>query len=274
MSSPPAARRHVLDDDESIDSVEVPAAVVCARCGQPDCPGCEPIDETTLPSGVISIVPWERPGQSAWKRLWATSRAATRSAPQFFQSLPPGNVGAAVLFAVVSELCAVCSWGLVLAGVLAVPSPQLAMQLLTDGQAQLILLRLFLIGTLGFTAVLVVGHLVYGLALDVGAQRVGARSHRSQAMRYGLYSTGWDILTSPLGFVVSLFAEGPKAALALVPLSIEVPGRAATALLRGVYKLDQPRLVRAKRYGTTVAVAVSVAAAFVVLALLMLAVIA
>ena len=274
MSHPPAARRREIDDDDAIDSVEVPAAVVCARCGRPDCPGCEPLDETTLPSGVISIVPWERPGQSAWKRLWATARSATRSAPQFFQSLPPGQLGPAVLFAVVSELCAVCSWGLLLALLLAAPSPQLAIRLLADGQAQLILMRLFLIGTLGFTAVLVIGHLVYGLALDVGAQRVGARSHRSQALRYGLYSTGWDILTSPLGFIVSLFAEGPRAALALLPLSIEVPGRAATALLRGIYKLEQSRLIRARRYGTTVAIAASVAAAFVVLALLMLAVVA
>ncbi len=274
MSSPPAARRVEPGDDDSLDTVEVPAAVVCARCGRPDCPGCEPLDETTLPSGVISIVPWERPGLSAWARLWATARAATRSAPAFFQNLPPGATGPATLFAIVSELCAVASWSIVLVGLAAALAPQLTLQLISHGATQLILLRLFLVGTLGFTAVLVVGHLVYGYALDVGVQRQGGRSHRSQALRYGLYSTGWDILTSPIGFVVSLVFEGPKAALSLIPLSIEVPGRAATAFLRGIYKLEEPGLGRARRYGTMVAVAVSVAAAFVVLALLMVAIIA
>jgi len=162
---------------------------------------------------------------------------------------------------------------LLLAVVLAALSPEVALALLMDGQGQTILLRLFLVATIGFTTVLVVGHVVYGLALDVGVQRVGGRSHRSQALRYGLYTTGWDILTSPLGFVVSLFADGPKAALALIPLSVEVPGRAATAFLRGIYRLEEPRLGRARRHGTMVAVAVSVAAAFVVLALLMVSVI-
>jgi len=273
MTSSPALRRFDFDDDEALDSVEVPAAVVCARCGRPDCPGCEPIDETTLPSGVISIVPWERPGQSAWTRLWATARSATRSAPQFFQSLPPGETAPALLYAVVSELCAVSSWALTLAAILAALAPDVALRLLMNGQGQTILMRVFLVATFGFTTVLVVGHVVYGFALDVGVQRVGGRSHRSQALRYGLYTTGWDILTSPLGFVVSLFAEGPKATLALVPLSVEVPGRAATAFLRGIYRLEEPQLGRARRYGTMVAVAVSVAAAFVVLALLMVSII-
>ncbi|MFW5739625.1 MAG: hypothetical protein ACOC1F_04600, partial [Myxococcota bacterium] len=71
-----------------------------------------------------------------------------------------------------------------------------------------------------------------------------------------------------------VFAEGPKAAIALVPLSIDVPSRASTALLRGIYKLEPPKLVRARRFGTTIAVAVSVAAAFVVLAMLTLAAVA
>lgn len=268
----PALRPVEAGEDEAIDCVEVPAAVVCARCGRPDCPGCEPIDETTLPSGVISIVPWERPGPSVWARLWATARATTRSAPQFFQSLPPGDHGPAVIFAVVSELVAVTSWLMVLAALLAALDPHVALRLLSDAEAQMILLRVFLVAVLGFCTVLVIGHAVYGLALDAGARRMGGRPHRSQALRFGLYSAGWDILTSPLGFIVSLFSEGLRPALSLVPMSIDVPGRAATAFLRGIYKLEDLPLKRARQFGTSIAVASSVAAAFVVLALLVAAV--
>ncbi len=272
MTSHPALRK-VVPDEDAFDSVEVPAAVVCARCGQPDCPGCEPLDETTLPSGVISIVPWERPGQSAWTRLWATARATTRAAPQFFQSLPPGDHAPGVLFAVVSELLAVVSWALVFAGVIVVPAWGFWATLLMDPNAQMTLVRVVLVGTIGFTSVLVTGHVVYGLALDAGARRVGGRLHRSQALRFGLYSTGWDLLTSPLGFLVSLIAEGPRAALALVPLSVDVPGRAATAFLRGVYQIEGSAVSRVRRIGAAVAITSSVLTAFVVLAVLIAAVV-
>jgi len=42
------------------DAFDVPAAVLCAVCGQADCSGCSPADEQA--SGVMAIVPWERPG--------------------------------------------------------------------------------------------------------------------------------------------------------------------------------------------------------------------
>jgi hypothetical protein len=273
MGLQPAIRPVDPVDEEALDSVEVPAAVVCARCGRPDCPGCESLEENTLPSGVISIVPWERPGMSAWSRIWSTARAATRAAPQFFESLPPGDLGPAIRFAVLSELAAIVSWTLVLSLLLIAIAPSLAWSVLQHPRGQAIALRLLLVGTLGFTTVLVGGHLLYGLALDTGARRCGARPHRSQAMRYGLYSTGWDILTSPIGFLVSLVGEGPRATAALVPLAVDVPGKAATAFLRGIYKLDEPALGRARRFGTAIAVVASVVSAVIVLVALGLAVV-
>jgi len=272
MASRPALRQVGYHEDV-LDSVEVPAAVVCARCGKPDCPGCESLDETTLPSGIISIVPWERPGQSTWVKLWLTARATTRSAPQFFQSLPPGDHAPAFLFAVVAELCAVVSWALLLGVLLVLPAPDVALRWLADPHGQMILLRVFLVGTLGFTAVLVVGHAVYGAALDAGARRAGARSHASQALRYGLYAAGWDLLTSPLGFIVALVGEGPRAAAGLVTVSMGLPGRAATAFLRGIYRLEDPGLTHARNHGTAVAVGLSVVGAVAVLVLLVAAVV-
>src|SRR5689334_16149532 len=72
-------------DDEAIDSFfEVPAAVLCAYCGEGDCPGCAVAEEQG--SGVIAIVPWERPGAGVWPRLWATARATTHGAEAFFSA--------------------------------------------------------------------------------------------------------------------------------------------------------------------------------------------
>src|SRR4051812_40651921 len=92
------------DDLESF--FDVPAAVLCAFCGQADCPGCTTATEQA--SGVIAIVPWERSG-SVWVRLWATANATTQGAEAFFAVLPDGEIRKAMSFAVVAELLAVSS---------------------------------------------------------------------------------------------------------------------------------------------------------------------
>src|SRR6266536_484743 len=98
-------------DDEAADSVEVPAAVLCAVCGRGDCLGCNP--ESTTASGVIAIVPWER-GPGKWNsRFWATVHATTRGAEGFFRAMPDGPVGPALRFAVLAEAFAVSSTAVV-----------------------------------------------------------------------------------------------------------------------------------------------------------------
>ena len=99
------------EGDEFADA-EVPAAVVCAHCGDADCPGCT--HEQTR-SGVVAVVPWERPGTSTFARLWATARATTFDAERFFESLPDGPITPAFRFAVASELIASASMSLVIA---------------------------------------------------------------------------------------------------------------------------------------------------------------
>jgi len=133
------------------------------------------------------------------------------------------------------------------------------------------LARLWVVGTVGFTVVLVVGHAIYGVALDKGARRTGARSRFSQALRFGLYASGWDLLTSPLGLLVSLIAEGPRATIHLLTASMGLPRRAATAFLRGIYHLEGPPLAQARNYGTTVAIILSITGAIVVLVSLVFA---
>src|SRR5579862_284294 len=91
-----------VERDDLVDS-EVPAAVVCAHCGDADCPGCR--NEQTR-SGVVAIVAWERPGAPSLVRLWATARATTFEADRFFESLPDGPIAPALRFAFTSEMIA------------------------------------------------------------------------------------------------------------------------------------------------------------------------
>src|SRR5215813_12660054 len=77
-------------DDGALDWADVPAAVVCAFCGKPDCSGCIAVEEPTNASGVVAILPWERPGLGLVTRLWATARLATLSHREMFASLPEG----------------------------------------------------------------------------------------------------------------------------------------------------------------------------------------
>src|SRR5271166_6260041 len=115
-------------DEELVDS-DVPATVVCAHCGDADCPGC--LHEQTK-SGVVAVIPWERPGASMPARLWATARATVLDADRFFEAMPDGPILPALAFAATSEL--VASAAMTLLGVvpLLVFAPALAKHLLLE----------------------------------------------------------------------------------------------------------------------------------------------
>ncbi|HQP35036.1 MAG TPA: hypothetical protein PLI95_07655 [Polyangiaceae bacterium] len=256
------ALKPIASDDDAFDTTEVPAAVVCARCGRPDCPGCESPEETTHPSGVIAIIPWERPIGSTWSRLWSTSLAVSLRTDSFFGPLSAGEVAPSLRYSIACETIAVASVALSLAAAVFAIIPGITIDAMTDPRIRNIVLRLFALGIPGFAALLVVMHLVWGWALDKGACRVGARSHRSQALRFGLYSTGLDLMTSPVGLLYALLAEGGRTAAKLLPAAVEVPRIATNALLRRVYHLADLPAARARKFST---ITVSVLAPVLVL---------
>src|SRR6185369_16626872 len=106
-------------DDGALDWADVPAAVVCAFCGKPDCSGCIDVEEPTNASGVVAILPWERPGLGLLTRLWATARLATLSHREMFATLPEGALAPAFRFACLAELSAAVGLALCFGGVLA-----------------------------------------------------------------------------------------------------------------------------------------------------------
>lgn len=248
--------------EELPDIFDVPAAVLCARCGQPDCTGCEdPADEG---SGVVAIVPWERPG-GTWKRLWATARATTLTADQFFAALPDGPVRPAAGFALLAELLAVASMLALLLPFFALALPGLAAAIVSDPRLRLKALFWLAVAVPALAGWMVLAHAAHGVALDAGARRHGARSQSRRALRFGLYACGWDLMSGPLGALAAAFSEGRKAASAALTASMRVPARATVALLQGVYSLPPPVALRARRYGTRAAVLMTIGSALCIL---------
>jgi hypothetical protein len=258
-SLPPAAEVSVLREDDIFD---VPATVVCALCGDADCPGCA---HERSRSGIVSIVAWERPGP-VFSRMWSTARSASAEAEPFFATLPDGPLLPALRFAMLSEMCA--SAAMLLCGVpfaaVVAPSGWLA-HLALDPAARVATLRVVLLGVPALATMLVLAHAAHGLALDVGARRVGAKAAARRALRFGLYATGWDVVIGPLGAVVGALERGTRGHLGVTQLAVGLPGRSARAFMRGAYGLDGVGAAKAIRTSNLTAVAVTLLGAFAIL---------
>jgi hypothetical protein len=220
------------DSDELLDT-DVPAAILCAHCGNADCPGC--FEELTR-SGVVAVVPWERPGMPTLARLWATARSTTLDAERFFESLPDGPVAPAFRFALASEMIAAAAMATVGVAAIALLAPGWARHILFDETA--LLLRLGVAGIPGLATLLVAAHVAHAWALDRGARRAGSRGAARRALRFGLYAAGWDLVIGPLGFLVLATKEGARAAMSIAGVGFGLPGQSARAFLRGCYRLE------------------------------------
>jgi hypothetical protein len=165
-----------VESDELVDA-DVPAAVVCAHCGDADCPGC--LHEQTR-SGVVAIVAWERPGGSL-SRLWATARATTLDSERFFESLPDGPVAPALRFAIATELIASTAMGLLLFAPVALLAPGWVKHVLAE--ETLTVARFVAVGIPLLAGILVAAHAAHGWALDRGARRSGVRGATTRALR-------------------------------------------------------------------------------------------
>lgn len=265
---PRAGRAHKhVERDEVVPSsregelYDVPAAVVCAICGDPDCGGfCA---EERSRSGVIAIVAWEREG-SLLGRVWSTAHAATINAESFFQSLPDGPVAPALRFAAVSELLAAGTLSLLLLAVFSAIAPLWLRDVVLDPAARDTALRVAVLAVPGLAAMLVAAHAAHGYALDLGARRSGSPSQPSRALRFGLYAAGWDVVLGPIGFVVLLVKQGIGAALSIASVGMGLPTRSSLAFLRGAYKLEGDAAKPALRMSYVAAIVATLVCAFVI----------
>jgi hypothetical protein len=221
--------------DASSELLDVPATVVCARCGDADCAGCE---NDLSRSGIVSVVAWERPSVPMFSRLWSTARSTTRDAEGFFELLPDGPLMPALRFAATCELLASAAAFAGFIAVAAVVAPDWVKHVLLDPTARQTAFRVVVPGLPAFAGLLVVAHAAHGLSINFGATRNGARSAGSRALRFGLYACGWDLVMGPIGAVVVALKEGFGAALGLGTSLSGLPTRATKAFLRGCYRLD------------------------------------
>lgn len=255
-------RRELARDDETFD---VPAAVLCACCGQPDCAGCSAASDEG--SGVVAIVPWERPIGGIWSRLWATSRATTLGAETFFATIPDGALPAAMRFALLAETLAILSMIAALLPLVALALPSVTLELARNPAARASALQWLAIGVPAVTVWMVLAHTLHGAALDLGARRQGAQPERRRALRFGLYACGWDLMAGPLGALAMLITGGTKGAEQVLSASLRVPGKASMALLLGVYALHPDAAERARRAGSIAALGLTIASGFAAIAL-------
>ena len=222
--------------DSASDWVDVPAAVVCAVCGDPDCAGCA-LDELTNRSGVVAIIPWERPGLGFWRRLWQTSTLATIHSRTFFGALPDGDVSNALAFALLCETFAVSGLALGIGLSLLLFLPSLATLLASDATLRGSVVRGTVAGIFMLMLAMVSLHAVHGLALDLAARRYGSR-RAGRGLRFGLYACGWDLITLPLGLLATAIFSGLSAARRAAPLGLTAPAHAAEAYLMGLHGLS------------------------------------
>lgn len=234
--------------ESALELLDVPAAVVCAHCGDPDCGGCLHDDEPTGASGIVAIVPWERPGLGGPQRLWSTAKLSTLGAESFFGALPDGEVATALRFAVLAELLSVAGICVVLVPVALAFVPWVFELLSRDAWFRELVARALMVGVPGLALVMVGVHAVHGISLDLGARRIGARPKPVRGLRFGLYSCGWDLVTLPAGLAMLAITNGFREARRAAPLSLTVPRRATLAFLRGVYRLDDTGAQHASRF--------------------------
>ncbi len=249
---------HLAPKESSPELVDVPAAIVCVHCGDCDCGG-ECVNEATQ-SGIVHIVPWERPHTSGFTRLWSTARLTTIDAEPFFAGLPDGPIAPAFRFAFFAELCALVSHVLVAIPIALAIAPQWVKHVVLDAESRAYALRLLVGGLPLFAMVLVSAHAAHGFALDVGAGRQGARRQRSRALRFGLYACGWDLVVGPFGFAVLAAKEGIARAMQVMGMLRGLPTRSSRAFVAQHYRLagdGQKKALRASYWGAGIVTVVA-----------------
>jgi hypothetical protein len=235
-------------DETALELVEVPATVVCAVCGLPDCT-CD-VDRSSAFSGVVAIVPWERPGGTVLSRLWATAKLGTLSPGPFFSTLPPGGLAAPLLFGLLAELLSALGLALTFAALALLVLPAVGPELLDNLALRRLVTQIVAWGVPGLSVGMVLLHAAHGVALDSAARREGSRQV-GRGLRFGLYGCGWDLVTLPLGLLLLTLTDGPLTALKHSARGLTAPNSAALAYLTHVHHFEPDVAVRASRRAVT-----------------------
>ncbi len=237
--SVPIPKQVALSADElaELELTDVPAAVV----------EIHPADDYTHSSGVVVIVPWERPLSSFWARLWSTAKLSTQHGQTFFARFPDGDLSSAVRFALAAEVIAISGLCLIAGPVAWLVVPGLSDLAATDPMLRSTLLRTVVAGVPTLAIAMAGLHAIYGVGLDLAARRQGARGRLGHAVRFGLYTAGWDLVTMPLGLIALALSDGVGSAGAVARSTWSLPRDCSQAFLCGIYGLSREAAARAYR---------------------------
>jgi hypothetical protein len=210
----------------------------------PEC-NCE-VDRPSSFSGVMAIVPWERPGGTVLSRLWATAKLGTLSPEAFFAALPPGGVATPLVFGILAETLAALGLCATFAGIALLVAPALGAEVLHNPALQSLLLHGMAWGVPSLAVAMVLLHAAHGVALDAAARKEGSRQS-GRGLRFGLYACGWDLVTLPLGLLLLTLTDGPVSALRHSARGLTAPNSAAIAYLAHVHHFERDVAKRVSR---------------------------
>lgn len=221
---------------------DIPPITTCATCGDPRCEGCVFVPSHEPESDGHFLIPWEREGRS-FRTLTQTAEDTATSASGFFGRFGRGSIGAALGFALLCESGAILAYSLLWITGAFVAFPRLSWHLLTSpllvGFAATIFLTLVLF--------VVFVHALAGAALEWSIARTVGTPDYNRGLRMGLYSCGWDLLTSPIGVFLSFRREPRTGLWSLFVAGATVPRRATEIYLRDCRKLAATDRLRAIR---------------------------
>jgi hypothetical protein len=213
--------------DSSVD-FEIPPVTRCTTCLRFDCDGCRrPVERRALI--------WEKSRGRTFVRLWLTARQSITAARVSCLDAEPARPLAALAFGVLAELVACVSIVVALLLLVLVVFPSGAWFLFGQTRA---LAALFGLGAgLGLFMVLV--HALWGFGLELALWCRGAGFRLQRGLAFAFYACGWDLLTSPIGVVLSVAQSGPVTGIDHVRQAARVP-RAALVRYVTVSRGAQP----------------------------------
>jgi hypothetical protein len=85
-------------------------------------------------------------------------------------------------------------------------------------------------------------HALWGIGLEWGIARAGRKASFNLGLRFGLYACGWDLLTSPAGFLFQARRLGLRGGLSAVRAGTKAPRPCINA-----YLIDCRRLSESER---------------------------
>lgn len=228
------------DLDSSVD-FEIPPVTRCTTCLRFDCEGCRRRVERRA-------LVWEKSRGPVFVRLWLTARQSLAAAKVSCLDAEPARPLAALRFALLAELVASLSIVVALLLLLWIVFPAGAAFLLGHPTA---LGSTLLLGA-GLAAFMVAVHVLWGLGLELALALAGSGFQLRRGLAFALYACGWDLLTSPLGVVLSVAQAGllpgveqvrdaariPRAALVrYIVVSRGAPRERANGIVRASFSL-------------------------------------